>query len=147
MSWPVPFVPQQEDTCAAAALAMVMRYWGQTVSPDEIAADRIDERGKGIRGSRLVDFARSRGFFAIAFQGDSAHLIDSIAKGRPLIVALEAGSKRFHDVVVVGFDDDSQEMIIHDPARGPFRRLDRRTFEKQWDESGCWTMLVLPDER
>ncbi|MBN2371064.1 MAG: C39 family peptidase [Vicinamibacteria bacterium] len=147
LAWPVPFVPQQENTCAAASLAMVMRYWGQSVSSDEIADTRIDERGEGIRGSRLVDFARSKGLYAIAFEGDSAHLIDYITKGRPLIVALGAGSNRFHDVVVVGFDGDKQELIVHDPARGPFRRVDRRIFEKQWNESGRWTLLVLPDER
>ena len=31
---PVPFVPQRKDTCGAAALAMVMRYWGADVSHD-----------------------------------------------------------------------------------------------------------------
>jgi ABC-type bacteriocin/lantibiotic exporter with double-glycine peptidase domain len=145
LAWPVPFVPQQKNTCAAASLAMVMRYWGQTVSSDEIAADRIDDRREGIRGSHLVEFARSRGFYAIAFKGDRAHLVDYIAKGRPLIVALGAGANRFHDIVVVGFDDAKQDLIVHDPARGPFRRISRRTFEKKWDESGCWTLLVLPD--
>lgn len=83
----VPFVPQQKDTCGAAALAMVFRFWDRPVAPDEIASALLDPELRGIRGSRLADFARARGFTALAYEGDLEHLRDFLAKGRPLIVA------------------------------------------------------------
>ena len=69
MTLPVPFVPQEKDTCGAAALAMVMGYWGREVPHREIAGALVEEELRGIRGSRLADFARERGMVAIAFEG------------------------------------------------------------------------------
>ena len=39
---------------------------------------------------------------AIAFAGDMVILRDHLAKGRPLVVAIDAGHGRLHDVVVGG---------------------------------------------
>src|SRR5688572_20883747 len=57
----VPFVPQEKDTCGAAALAMVLSYWGQPVPHDEIAAALLKKELRGIPGSDLARFARERG--------------------------------------------------------------------------------------
>jgi hypothetical protein len=143
----VPFVPQGRDTCGAAALAMVMRYWGREVAHDEIARALVEPELRGIRGSRLADFARERGMVAIAFAGDVALLRDHLAKGRPLVLAIDAGRGRFHDVVAVGFDEGRGEVIVHDPARGPTRRLAAGELERKWEKSGRWTLLVQPSER
>ena len=120
---PVPFVPQEKDTCGAAALAMVMRYWGAEASHDVIATALVDAEVRGIQGSRLADFAREQGMTAIAFAADRGVLRDHLAKGRPLIVAIDAGRDRLHDVVVVGLDEAGGQVVVHDPARGPGRRL------------------------
>jgi ABC-type bacteriocin/lantibiotic exporter with double-glycine peptidase domain len=39
----VPFVPQEKDTCGAAALAMVMGYWGLEVPHREIAGALVED--------------------------------------------------------------------------------------------------------
>jgi hypothetical protein len=140
----VPFVLQERDTCGAAALAMVMRYWGAEASHDAIADALVEGDLRGIRGSRLADFARERGMVAIAFAGETRILRDHLAKGRPLVVAIDAGRGRLHDVVVVGFDDGRREVVVHDPARGAGRRLGVVEFERQWAASGRWTLLVQP---
>ena len=141
---PVPFVPQETDTCGASALAMVMGYWGHEVPHREIAAALVEKELQGIRGSRLADFARERGMAAIAFAGEMVILRDHLAKGRPLVVAIDAGHGRLHDVVVVGFDDGRGEAIVHDPARGASRRIATKELEKKWEKSGNWTLLVTP---
>lgn len=146
-SLPVPFVPQQKDTCGAAALAMVLRYWDQPVSHDEIAAALVKPQLHGILGSRLGAFARDRGLRAIAYEGDTAQLRDFVSKGRPLIVAWGMGRDRYHNVVVVGFDDARGDVLVHDPAAGAARRVATRTFEKRWARAGHWTLLVLPATR
>jgi len=142
----VPFVPQEKDTCGAAALAMVMGYWGREVPHREIAAALVESELQGIRGSRLADFARGRGMTAIAFAGDVQVLRDHLASGRPLVAAIDAGRGRLHDVVVVGFDDERAEAIVHDPARGASRRIAAKDLDKRWAKSGHWSLLVTPSE-
>lgn len=142
---PVPFVPQQKDTCAAASLAMVMSYWQAPASHDEIAAALLSPELRGIAGSKLRDFARERGFQAIAYEGDAANLRDYVEKGRPLIVAWKMGRDRYHDVVVVGFEGDA--VVVNDPDAGPARAVPWKTFEKRWAGAGHWTLLVLPEPK
>lgn len=140
----VPFVPQRENTCAAAALAMVFRYWQRPVEHDAIAAALVEPELKGIAGSRLAEFARRNGATAIAYEGDLAQLRDYVAKGRPLIVAWKMAADRYHDVVVVGFDDERGAVVVNDPAEGARRRVPLHSFEKRWAAAGYWTLLVLP---
>jgi ABC-type bacteriocin/lantibiotic exporter with double-glycine peptidase domain len=139
----VPFVPQAKDTCAAASLSMVMRYWEADISPDAIARVLLEPELRGIQGSRLAAFARERGMTAIAYEGDAEQLRAYLAKGRPLIVAWKLGGGRYHDVVVVGVEADG-DVLVHDPAEGPSRRVAARVFEERWAGAGHWTLLVLP---
>ncbi len=140
----VPFIPQQKDTCGAAALAMVLRYWGHDVTHDAIAGELKEPELRGIAGSRLADYAAGRGMTAVAHAGDLGHLRRHVAKGRPLIVAWGLGRGRFHDVVVVGFDDARGDVIVHEPARGAARPVRTREFDERWAAAGRWTLLVAP---
>jgi tetratricopeptide (TPR) repeat protein len=140
----VPFVPQEKDTCGAAALAMVLAYWGQPVAHDDIAGALLKKELRGIPGSELARFARERGLTATAYKGDLGHLRTFVERGRPLIVAWDMGRGRFHDVVVVGFEGD--DVVVNDPARGPSRREDAQTFERRWSGAGHWTLLVAREE-
>jgi|SRR5687768_1992741 len=138
----VPFVAQRKDTCGAASLAMVLAYWDVAVTQDAIAKELLLPELHGIAGSRLEAFARGKGLVAVAHAGDLAHLRHHVDKGRPLIVAWNMGRGRYHNVVVVGFDDD--DAIVHDPARGASRRVRLRDFDRRWAGAGRWTLLVAP---
>jgi ABC-type bacteriocin/lantibiotic exporter with double-glycine peptidase domain len=138
----VPYVPQQKDTCGAAALAMVLRYWNEDVTHDDVARELVRPELHGIAGSRLAEFARDRGFEAVAYRGDLAHLREFVGKGRPLIVAWHLGGSRYHDVVVVGFDDERRTVLVNDPAAGASRAVGVVKFEKRWAGAGYWTLLV-----
>jgi ABC-type bacteriocin/lantibiotic exporter with double-glycine peptidase domain len=140
----VPFVEQQKDTCAAAALSMVMTYWHQPVAQADVARALLQKDLHGILGSRLTEFAQARGFQAIAFAGDLGLLRDYVAKGRPLIATWKVGRDRYHDVVVVGFDADRKRILVNDPAVGAAREVSERDFEKRWAGADHWTLLVLP---
>jgi ABC-type bacteriocin/lantibiotic exporter with double-glycine peptidase domain len=139
----VPFVEQREETCGPASLAMVLSYWGDDVTHDELAKAAAEEPG-GVYGSSLAALASQRGHRAVAFEGDLGLLRDYLGRGWPLVVALDAGKGRFHDVVVVGIGKD--DVLVHDPARGPGRRMGVSAFVRRWNRSGRWTLLVLPKE-
>jgi ABC-type bacteriocin/lantibiotic exporter with double-glycine peptidase domain len=145
LALPVPFVAQNKDSCGAASLAMVLRFWDQDASQEEIAGALLQPELHGIPGSRLAGFARGRGLRAVAYEGDLAQARDFVEKGRPLIVAWKVRGGRYHNVVVTGFDDDGGEVIVNDPAAGAARRVRRETFEKRWAGAGHWTLLVLPE--
>ncbi len=139
----VPFVSQHKDTCGAAALAMVLRYWKEDVSQDDVARALVRPELHGIAGSRLAEFARGRGLEAVTYRGDMAQLRDFLGKGRPLIVAWHLGGSRYHDVVVVGFDDERGAVLVNDPAAGASRAVSVVKFEKRWAGAGYWTLLVM----
>jgi len=138
----VPFVAQHKDTCGAASLTMVLRYWKEEVSQDDVARALVRPELHGIAGSRLAEFARGRGLEAVTYRGDMAHLRDFVDKGRPLIVAWHLGGSRYHDVVVVGFDDERGAVLVNDPAAGASRSVGVVRFEKRWAGAGYWTLLV-----
>lgn len=138
----VPFVPQREDTCGPAALAMVLRFWGRPVLHDELAAELVDRELHGAAGSRLAEVARRSGLAAVAFRGDASALRGSVERGRPVIVAWGLGRGRFHNVVVVGFEGD--DPVVHDPARGSARRIARARFDELWAAAEYWSLLVAP---
>src|SRR5712692_253098 len=142
----VPFVAQRKDTCGAAALVMVLRYWGDDATHDDVARTLLTPELHGIAGSRLAEFARGHGLEAVAYKGDMANLREFVGKGRPLIVAWDMGRGRYHDVVVVGFDDERGAVVVHNPAVGPARPVKRRAFEKRWAGAGYWTLLVARDK-
>lgn len=144
LTLPVPYVHQHKDTCAAASLAMVMGYFKQEVSQEEVARALVRPELRGIPGSLLADYARSRGLEAVAYRGDMAQLRDFLAKGRPLIVAWHLGGSRYHDVVVIGWDQEHDAVLVHDPAAGPARSVRASAFEKRWGGAGYWTLLVTP---
>lgn len=140
----VPFVPQDKDTCGAASLAMVLAYWGYPVPHHEVAAALMEPDLRDTPGSRLAAIAREHGLDAISYEGDLLHVRDYLRRGRPLIVAWKVGRGRYHDVVVVGFDDERNEVLVNDPAEGTSRRVPAEVFERRWAGAGHWTLLVLP---
>lgn len=138
----VPFVPQTRALCGGAALAMVMRFWGEPVVLAEDFTDRIEPGGAGIRTDDLVSAARARGWTAFPATGTPSDLQTHLERGRPLIVLLQIGSDSFHYVVVVGRDGGS--VIVHDPAAGPLRTIQEAAFDRAWAGRGRWYLLVLP---
>lgn len=139
----VPYVQQRNDTCGAAALTMVLRYWGRPVLHDEVAAELVQPELHGTLGSHLVEMARAHGLRAVALRGDRRLLDEAVRRGRPLVVAWRRGRNGFHNVVVVG--TDATGVVVHDPARGAARRVGWARFERDWAAAGWWTLVVAPE--
>lgn len=140
----VPFVPQTPALCGGAALAMVFRYWGQRGVHADAFAHLVTASGLGIRTDDLTNAARERGWNATAFAGEAAVVREQIGRGSPVIVLIEDRPGRYHYVVLIAWHDD--RVVLHDPARGPFRTLTESAFERVWSASGRWTLLILPDD-
>ncbi len=146
----VPFVAQQKNGCGPASVAMVMEYWQKhrhaPASGD--AADVLRTLAPGRDGVRAADLLRSfekHGYRAFAYAGDWADLEHQLAKGRPLIAALQpAGGRSLHYVVVAGIDDAEQAVLLNDPAQRKLLKETREEFEREWRVTGNWTLLAVP---
>jgi hypothetical protein len=138
----VPFVPQSGQLCGGAALAMVLRYWGETGIMAEDFALLAKAGEDGIRTGALVSAIEDRGWTALRLPGTPAAVAAHLARGRPVIALLQVGADRYHYVVLVAWTGRS--VILHDPRIGPFRLLSRESFTAAWSGSGRWALLVLP---
>jgi ABC-type bacteriocin/lantibiotic exporter with double-glycine peptidase domain len=150
----VPFVQQEKNGCGAAVIAMVVQYWQkQQPSPQYAGVDPIEiqhalysSRAQGIYSSDLERYLQEHGFQTFAVKGDWDLLRQHLEKGRPLIVALKPakGEPSLHYVVVAGLDWSSNFLLMNDPAQKKLLKVERRSFEKQWNAVGRWTLLAVP---
>jgi hypothetical protein len=138
----VPYLPQSEALCGGAAIAMLMRYWGRTNVYAETFANLVDPAASGIHAADLVAALRSRGFDAQSIHGDLDQVRARLAARQPVVVLIEDRPSRFHYVVIVGWS--AGRVIVHDPARAPFRILDEKTFLTAWAASDMWTLAATP---
>jgi ABC-type bacteriocin/lantibiotic exporter with double-glycine peptidase domain len=149
----VPFVRQEREGCGSAAASMIMRYWiGRGAAVTEEAADAAaiqrqlhSSEAKGIYASALRKYLEQHGFSVYIINAEFEDLKHHVSRGRPLMVCLQLrDGGPLHYVVVVGVDSVTQEIVIHDPARGELRRHSGSNFRQAWNRKGNWTLLAVP---
>ena len=145
----VPYLSQTEDLCGGAALAMVLRYWGEReVYPEDFSA-LVDRSNSGIHTDVLAAEVSRRGWqsFPLNIAADTSgeQMRDHVDHGRPIVALIEVRPGRYHYVVVVAWT--GEQVIAHDPARAAFRVMPRIEFERAWAAAGRWALLILPPTR
>lgn len=138
----VPYLPQSEDLCGGAAAAMVMRYWGARGVYAEAFAALVDHRAGGIRTDVLVSTLKARSWTTLVEDGRAARVREHLDRGRPVIALIEDRPGRYHYVVVVAWA--AGHVVLHDPARAPLRTMTDDAFDRAWQKSGRWMLVLLP---
>lgn len=146
VSLDVPFFADNTDQCGPSALASVLGFWGL---PAEPAVLREEIYRAGLKGSLTIDLllsARSRGFSATLPDGSLALVKEELDAGHPLIAFLNVGFKLYpigHYLVITGYDDAKQHLIVHSGMkRGQL--ISYKKFEKQWEKTKRWTLVIVP---
>jgi ABC-type bacteriocin/lantibiotic exporter with double-glycine peptidase domain len=148
----VPPVRQIErEDCGAAALAMVLGYWGSPITRDAISAGVANPAAPahGIRAAALRDFARRQGLQAFLVEGQLADLDRELGRHRPVLVGVmkRYGQRLYpHYEVVVGMSRRDQRVLTLDPAHG-VRVNSREGFTAEWTAAGRLTLIVFPFPR
>jgi ABC-type bacteriocin/lantibiotic exporter with double-glycine peptidase domain len=143
----VPDVRQMtREDCGAAALAMVLGYWGATVTRDEILAADPPVPERGIKAAALRELARGQGLQAFLIQGQPGDLEREIQRHRPVLVGV---MKRYifrnypHYEVVVGINRQNQRVLTLDPAHG-LRVNGFNGFAAEWAKASQVALIVFP---
>jgi predicted double-glycine peptidase len=149
----VPFVRQSKNGCGAASLSMLLHYWekqqGEAISPrarESFIEQTLDPHRRGIVNTDMEAYLRDSGFRVFAFAGHRADLRENLSQGRPLIVALgpSSGAGPLHYVVVAGIDWARNFVFLNDPAQRKLFRMTRDQFTAEWQATGRWTLLAVP---
>jgi ABC-type bacteriocin/lantibiotic exporter with double-glycine peptidase domain len=143
----VPDVRQiHREDCGAAALAMVLNYWGRPLTRDGISLASPPAPDRGLRAALLRDIAVRQGLQAFLIQGQVGDLDREIHRHHPVLVGM---MKRYffrnypHYEVVVGINRQKQRVLTLDPAHG-LRVNSREGFATEWAKTGRLTLVVFP---
>ena len=144
----VPLVRQPGSSdCGAAALAMVLGYWSQPTSVQEIDARDATAAAKGWKAGQLRDLAREKGLRAFVVSGRLADLTTEVGQGRPVIVGLVQrygkDQTRAHYQVVIGVHPAKRLILTLDPAAG-WRQDTLEGFAREWIPTQQVTLVFLP---
>ena len=145
----VPFYPQQDYFCGPTTLSEVAAYYGVEHSADSIASLTFTP---GLQGSLQIEMAaasRQLGFVAYEQRGSLSQLLQLIDEKIPVIVLQNNGLSwlpQWHYAVVIGYDLDRREIILHSGLSAEYR-LPLATFERTWHRANYWLLAMLPPER
>jgi hypothetical protein len=135
----VPYLSQTAELCGGAAAAMVLRYWGVPATVEEFAP-LVDARLRGIRASDLAQALERRGVSALVFRGEAGEVQRQLAQGRPVIALIGVDGGLLHYVVLLAWHDG--RVLLHDPARAPFRVASETELRKAWQAGDRWALVV-----
>lgn len=145
----VPFYPQQDYFCGPTTLAEVAGFYGNRQDPAAIAPQTFIPDLQGSLQIEMVAATRQLGLLAYTERGSMRQLLSLVADNMPVIV-LQNNSvswwPQWHYAVVIGYDLDSAELILHTGVT-PNYRLDFATFERTWQRGQHWLLLMLPPEK
>jgi len=145
----------KRNYCGPACLAMVLNYWDETrsFSQQKITDEIYDSKNHATYNSELVLYPRTRGFASYSFQGNLRILKDVVGKGIPVIVLTKTIKQiaKGHYRVVIGFDDDKNQIIFHDPYFGGRYAMKSKNFMKVWElgkgrNQSRWMLAVVPGQ-
>ncbi|GAB4338049.1 MAG: hypothetical protein Kow0099_11790 [Candidatus Abyssubacteria bacterium] len=151
----VPPIAEEDPACGPQAVAQVCKFWGIEVDERDLIRHTLDATNEGARLGALREWAQQSGLNARLYHGSPQDLAEKLSAGMPVIAVLNVNpypgiphpliQKNFwgHAVVVTGFDDGSQEVILCE-AEGESRVL-YNEFLEDWEAADWMTLLVWPD--
>lgn len=140
-----PLLQEDEMDCGAAALAMVMNYWGVPTTIEDVTAVHPPAPERGIGAGDLRDYARSKGLKSFLFHGKVEDLEKELSRRRPVMVGLvkrHVTAVVTHYEVVVAIHPERKTVVTLDPAHG-WRQNSFEGFWGEWEPAGRVTLVFF----
>lgn len=114
--------------CLPASGAMTFKYFGIDVSQSQIASKVIKNGSSSV--FRFISYAKGLGF-EVAYQSKTIEEIKVLLEEDIPVIAIQNYSLNLpysHARVIIGFDDEKQEVITNDPTAGKDHKISYADF-------------------
>ena len=114
--------------CLPASGAMIFKYFGENITQAEISNTVIEDGSSSVY--RMIEYARDLGFEA-NYNYMTIEEIKCLLKKDIPVIAVQNYSLTLpysHARVIIGFDDQNQEIISNDPTAGEDYEIDYSVF-------------------
>ncbi len=145
---------QTWNNCGPATLSMALRLLGRNQSQAIIArALKPDPDDKNVSPPEIAAYARNEGFDAEAYvNGDLDRLKRLLAMNAAVIVETwfepKPNDGMGHYRLLLGYDDETAQLIFHDSYNGPLTRLRYSEFDAVWRVfNRTYIVLTRPEQR
>ncbi|MCJ7790592.1 MAG: C39 family peptidase [Candidatus Atribacteria bacterium] len=115
--------------CLPASGAMTLKYFGFNISQAEIASQVIDDNGSS-SVFKFISFATDLGLEA-KYKSKTIEEIKVLLNSETPVIAIQNYSLtilKTHARVIIGYDDETQEIITNDPTAGKDYRISYADF-------------------
>ena len=140
----IPFHPQDDNLCGPATLAMVAQAAGKSVTPEQLTPQVYLPGRQGALQLEMLAAARRQGLVAYPLAPTLQALLTEVASGHPVLVLQNLAlpiSPMWHYAVVVGFDRERREILLHSGTTARLA-MPLSTFEHTWARSDHWAFRV-----
>lgn len=141
-----PFVEQQSNDCAAAALSMLFTYYGL---PTELSTQRARTLSPDAEGSfqfDIVSASRREGFITTELHPTLETIISEVQTGTPVLVLLDVGVSLFrsyHYALVIGYDLPNEQLLLTS-GRKQREVFSFTGFNTTWSRADAWAVAITP---
>jgi len=135
--------------CLPASGAMTFKYFGENITQTEIASKVITNGSSSVL--KFISCAKDLGFEA-KYNYMTIEDIKNLLKEDVPIIAIQNYSLTLpysHARVIIGYDDEKQEVITNDPTAGKDYKIDYSTFlalNTGSDPDLCKVIVISPEE-
>jgi len=135
--------------CLPATGAMTFKYYGFNVSQPEIASKVITNGSSSV--FKFISYAKNLGFDT-KYQSKTIEEIKVLLEEDTPVIAVQNYSLsilKSHARVIIGYDDEKQEMITHDPTAGEDYKISYSDFIALNFDSNpdkCKVIVLSPEE-
>lgn len=135
--------------CLPASGAMTFKYFGMDISQAQIASKVIKNGSSSV--FRFISFARNLGF-EVAYQSKTIEEIKVLLEEDIPVIAIQNHSLtilKSHARVIIGYDDETQEIITNDPTVGEDYKISYSDFlalNFNSNPDKCKVIVISPEE-
>jgi len=135
--------------CLPASGAMTFKYFGENISQAEIASKVITNGTSSV--FKFISYAKNLGF-EVKYQSKTIEEIKVLLEEDIPVIAVQNYSLTIpysHARVIIGFDDEKQEIITNDPTAGKDYKISYSDFlalNFNSNPDKCKVIVISPEE-